>query len=118
LAAALWYLCSVAEDERHLRIESGRDGDTHVIALHGELDLASTPALDRELSRVGSTDASMIVVDLSGLSFLDSVGLGALLKAQGGSEATRDRFALRRGPSAVQKMFEITGMDRRVRFLD
>ena len=52
------------------------------LALGGELDLVSSPALDRTLDAVLASDAELIVVDLRGLEFMDSTGLHVLVKAQ------------------------------------
>ena len=57
-----------------------RTGAT-VVHLEGELDLAAVPKLQEALHSAQHADVSQIVVDLRGLTFLDSTGLGVLLAA-------------------------------------
>jgi anti-sigma B factor antagonist len=101
-----------------LRLTSERDGDAHVIAVSGELDLANGNELQRELLRVEATDARSIVVDLSGLQFMDSTGIRVLLSADARSRADSDRLTLLRGPAAVQRVLEITGVVDLLPFAD
>jgi anti-sigma B factor antagonist len=65
-----------------LRIGTERNGDSVTIALSGELDLASTEELDQAVRDCEETEIGGIVVDLTNVSFIDSSGLGALIKAQ------------------------------------
>ena len=101
-----------------LSMTSGRDGSTHVIALFGELDLAAADGVERELRRVEATDASLIVVDLSGLTFMDSTGARLVWQADVRSRAGANRLRLRRGPRAVQRVFEISGVVDLLPFTD
>lgn len=92
-----------------LVIESATDGEVTTLTLSGELDLASTPILERELASVESTNADKVVIDLAGVDFMDSTGLQALLRAR--ERATTDQgvqLALKRGPHQVQRVFELT----------
>lgn len=101
-----------------LSMTSQRDGSVHVIALFGELDLASADTVDRELRRVEATDASSIVVDLSGLTFMDSTGARLVWQADVRSRAGANRLRLARGPRAVQRVFEISGVADKLPFVD
>ena len=92
-----------------LAVESSVEGETTVVRLSGELDLASTPILERELGAVESTGAKRIVIDLAGVGFMDSTGLQALLRARERATAAEGvQLALRRGPHQVQRVFELT----------
>jgi anti-sigma B factor antagonist len=93
-----------------LTVSSRRDGDVHTIALTGELDLATAERVEQELKRVECTDAKSIVVDLSGLAFMDSTGIRILVGADARSRANGRRLGLRRGPAAVQRVVELTGL--------
>ena len=69
--------------ELGIRVER-QAGQTR-LAVDGELDLASAPALQDAVSQLLAPDAPEggvdIVVDLAGLTFLDSSGLRILLQA-------------------------------------
>lgn len=88
----------------------------HVIAPGGELDLESAKALDDELVRVERTDAAQIVVDLSGLKLIDSVGIAVLIKAAARSRA-HDRLRILRGADSVHRPFELSGLASRLPFV-
>ncbi len=94
-----------------LTLRSEREGVVHTIGLIGELDLATADDVQAELERVEATDASSIVLDLSGLTFMDSTGVRALntalrTAAEHGHEL---RVAAGMQP-AVDQILELTGM--------
>lgn len=68
-----------------LRMASGRDGDAHVLALSGELDMHS-------------------------LSFLDSTGLHLLTRAHARSVAGSRRIDVRHASGPVRRVLEISGV--------
>lgn len=70
-----------------LSIDSDREGGVHAIRLTGELDLATATALQRELDRAEAGDADPIVLDLSGLKFVDSSGVRLLVEASSRARA-------------------------------
>lgn len=101
-----------------LILSSLRAGDVHTIALRGELDLATAARIEQELKRVEATDAASIVIDLSGLSFMDSTGIRILIEANVRSRAGSERLALRRGSAAVRRVVELSGVGDMLPFVD
>lgn len=101
-----------------LTLTSERDGGGHVIRVFGELDVASAGILEEELERVEVGDARPITVDLSGLTFMDSTGIRLLIAAHARSRSDPDRLRLRRGPHAVHRVFELSGVDDVLPFVD
>jgi anti-anti-sigma factor len=101
-----------------LTISSERDGDLHTVELEGELDLATAPGVEQELERVEATDAAAIILDLSGLTFIDSTGIRLVLAAARRSRADSNRLTLLRGTAAVQRAFEISGVEALLSFAD
>jgi anti-anti-sigma factor len=99
-------------------VRSDRDGVVHMISLSGELDLATAPAVERELERVEATDAGSIVLDLSDLTFMDSTGARLIIQAHQRSRADANRLALLRGPAAVQRVLELSGVSDLLPFAD
>lgn len=57
--------------------------NTAVLNLRGSLDIDTAPALKANLSRLVERSAPHVVVDLSGLDFCDSMGVGVLVTAHG-----------------------------------
>lgn len=91
-----------------LVIRGVHDGDSFLLSLFGELDLASAPMLERRLQMAESTDSVRLVIDLSGLQFIDSTGLHTLVRAEQRWRANGRQLSLLRGPRAVQRVFELT----------
>lgn len=93
-----------------------RDG-TAIVSLSGELDLASAPRLDETL--VGCEDgADTVLIDLRGLTFMDSSGLRVILAADARARSRGGRLVLVAGPPGVQRVFELTLLDTRLDFVD
>lgn len=90
-----------------------------VVALSGELDVAGAGLLELELARVAADhDPATLVLDLSGLEFMDSTGLRIVVLADERARAQDRRLTLVRGPQDVQRVFEITRMTDRLHFVD
>jgi anti-anti-sigma factor len=82
------------------------DGTLLVVAASGELDLATAPEVDQALD--DWTDGhKALVLDLSGLSFLDSSGIRLLVRAR---NRVPGRLALVPPPDDVARVLEITGV--------
>ncbi|MGI8920828.1 MAG: STAS domain-containing protein [Solirubrobacteraceae bacterium] len=88
------------------------------VALVGELDIGSAPALESELDRVERDRPAMIALDLRRLEFLDSTGLRVLLEADARGKEMGRRVVIVRGPSAVQRVLAITRLDERLDLVD
>lgn len=84
-------------------------GDVEVVALRGELDVANAERLQRALLDTGSRT---VVVDLAGLTFIDSSGLTALVHARNEITGSGRAFELRGASGSVQRVFEITGLSK------
>jgi len=100
----------------YLEVRSERDADEHVVALTGELDLDGAERVTQELLRAETSDARRIVLDLSGLEFMDSTGIRLIIAAHARSRMDGDRLVLVRGPQAVHRVFELTGIAERLPF--
>jgi anti-anti-sigma factor len=92
-----------------LEISTARDGDSVVISLCGELDLATADDLARVICDVEETEIGRIVIDLSDLAFVGCAGLTALLDAK-----SRNNGRLAFAPShhdAVMRVLTMTRAD-------
>lgn len=104
--------------QSHFRLEVRSDDHTTVISVSGELDLASSPALEEELERVAKSDATVIVVDLAELEFMDSTGLSVLVRAHQRAEQSGRRLGLVNGSQQVQRLLTLTGVADRLMLAD
>jgi anti-sigma B factor antagonist len=83
-------------------------GGVEAVHVTGELDLATTPRLEEALADVG---ADVVVIVLSGCTFLDSAGIRTLVGATRAlSEAGRTVRIVADDPGIV-RLLEITGVD-------
>ncbi|MEA2157927.1 MAG: hypothetical protein QOD66_307 [Solirubrobacteraceae bacterium] len=101
-----------------LVVRALKESDAFLLSLYGELDLATSSLLERKLQMAESAGSGRVVLDLSGLQFLDSTGLHALLRAQKRWQASGREFSLLRGPRAVHRVFELTQATRLFTFED
>jgi anti-sigma B factor antagonist len=85
-------------------------GGAVCVALRGELDLEHAYTFDEELRRVERGRPHCLVLDLRGLSFLDSCGLARLLAARRRARREQRRLLLVRGSSAVSRLLAITAV--------
>lgn len=89
-----------------------------VFRLAGELDMAAVPQLEEALRADEHQNASEIVFDLRGLSFLDSMGLSALLRADGAGRDGHRKVSFVRGGAVVSRVMQLTRMDDRLVWID
>jgi len=75
----------------------------------GELDIASAPRLERALLD-DRAPGDRVVLDLAELEFIDSTGLRVIVRAVEASRTGGWELTLRQGPTAVRRVFEITGV--------
>ena len=70
-------------------------GDRIVVAVEGEIDLATAPALLAALRDAVASPASAVVADLTGVEFIDSSGVHALLVAAAAARQHGSRLIVR-----------------------
>lgn len=102
--------------QSHFRVEVRSADETTVISVSGELDLASSPALEEQLERVAQS--KLVVVDLRNLEFMDSTGLSVLVRAHQRAEENGRRLGLVNGSQQVQRLLTLTGVADRLTLAD
>jgi anti-sigma B factor antagonist len=98
-------------------VATQRQASVLIVAPRGEIDLA-TIGLAREAVERELQPGEDLVVDFRGVGFLDTSGLRWALELR--ERAAREAFELRlvRGPRAVQRAFEVAGLESRLPFVD
>jgi anti-sigma B factor antagonist len=104
-------------DESSLTCEVLPERDAVRVRPLGSLDVATAPALDRELQELREAGFRRLIVDLGGLSFMDSTGMRLALKWQAAARQDGFEIGFVPGPPAVQRVFELTRMTDEVRFV-
>jgi anti-anti-sigma factor len=99
-----------------LDVASSASDGAVIVTLRGELDLASVGALEERLSTVELEAPARIVLDIVGLTFIDSSGLRVLLLANGRARESGRELVLTPSTDAVQRVFEMTGAHDLLRF--
>jgi anti-sigma B factor antagonist len=84
--------------------------DQVLVEPRGELDMATVGAVEQELRRLYESGFRKIVLDLGGLSFMDSSGLHLIMRWT--EEASRNGFLfeLEPGPPQIQRLFELAAV--------
>lgn len=87
-------------------------GHLTLVSLEGELDLASQGAFRARLVDLLVAGRTDLVLDLGGLTFLDSTGLGALIGIRRRAHALRGSLVLVCPPGTVRRVFEVVGLEK------
>jgi len=93
-------------------VEIRQDGDRTVLYGRGELDLDTAPLLLADVERCLVAGARTVVIDLGGMTFLDSTGLGTLVGCWRRAQRAQAEFRLVNLTGAAVATLEITGLDR------
>jgi anti-anti-sigma factor len=96
-----------------LSIRSERDGDTYRVLAVGELDIATVGMLEKAVLDVEDR-AQAIVLDLSGLSFIDSTGLRLVIELSERYGGATNRIQVVAGSPAVERLLDIAGLRDRL----
>ena len=88
-----------------------RDDDRIVVSLAGELDLYNAHEVRDALLQCCAEGPERLVVDLSGVTFIDSTALGVLIEARA-KLANRRGFLLAAPGIETRRALEISGLDR------
>ena len=90
-----------------LRTHVRRSGTATTVQVSGELDVATAGTLARTLAQVAADRPSLVVVDLSGLAFMDATGLSALLRGSRTVGAAGGRLCLSSPSPMVRTMLRL-----------
>jgi anti-sigma B factor antagonist len=102
----------------NLEVDVREDKESISVALAGELDISETPAVQQALMALEERRPPLLVMDLRGLTFLDSSGLRLILEADLRARRTGRRLTLVRGPETVHRVFLIALLEKRLDFVD
>lgn len=96
-----------------LDIVSVRNGETIVLGIHGEVDLATASELAHHIERAVAESPVAVIVDLSGVSFLASVGMSVLVSARRRACCATSLVVVASGPTTDRPM-HLVGLDAAV----
>ena len=90
------------------------DGEVQILYVAGELDFAVADDLAARGCAAVLRSARLLLLDLSGLSFCDARGLGALVRIANRADEADCRYGLVAPQPPVEKVLRITGLDQRL----
>ena len=87
------------------------EGDTTIVALSGDVDLENSPQV-RSVLLDSVRDKRGILVDMSGVSYIDSSGIASLVEAYQSARRARTMFALVAVSDAAMRVLELARLDQ------
>ena len=84
----------------------------------GELDIATVGLVEERIEEALGAGTRRLVLDLSGLTFMASTGLRLLMRLVERGDTGAFELGVVRGPHAVQRVFDLSGLNGRVPWVD
>jgi anti-sigma B factor antagonist len=92
-------------------VSSERDGDVVTVVVAGDIDLAVDPAVEAAvLGASAAAGVTMVRVDLSAVTFLDSSGITLLLKGRRRADERGVAYRVTGARDMTRQVLEITGV--------
>ena len=91
--------------------EESLDDQTHLIAVRGEVHVSTAPEFSERLNDAIAGGKTGVVIDMTGVDFIDSTGLSVLLNALRRVTRQQGTLALAVSNPTVLRLFEITRLD-------
>jgi anti-anti-sigma factor len=97
--------------EENLAVEARTHRRTALVALRGELDMLTVSKVAEVIDELEPQPDGVrhLVLDLRGLTFMDSTGLHELLRQNEFARSNRHNLAVVRGTLAIDRLLEVTG---------
>jgi anti-sigma B factor antagonist len=90
--------------------ETADGGRDVTLRLVGEIDMSTVPTFDEALTSAVDQAPDRLVIDLSGVEFMDSSGLNALIRARNFLDERGVDLVISRVSEQVRRLFEISGL--------
>ncbi|WP_347861576.1 STAS domain-containing protein [Salimicrobium sp. PL1-032A] len=95
----------------NLNIDVKQPGEGHsLMTLEGEVDAFTAPKLKEELLPLTEAENTLVEVDLGGVNYMDSTGLGTFISALKSTKEHGSRLRLIQMEDRVYRLFKITGL--------
>lgn len=93
-----------------LRVEPRREGPAAILSVRGDVDAASAHVLREAVLGAIDDGPDVVVVDLTQVGYIDSVGLGTLVVSLKRANEQQSRLRLVVTSPQIEKIFKITGL--------
>ena len=94
-----------------LSVSQTSAGNVPILAVTGEVDVYSAPEVKERIGELIHSGPATLIIDLSGVAFLDSTGLGALVEARTAAAEAGGSLPIVCTQERILKLFTITGLD-------
>jgi anti-sigma B factor antagonist len=88
------------------------EGQAPTVVVSGEADWATAPRLRSCLTAAAALSTEEVVVDMAGLTFIDSANLGVLASAHKTLAAQGSRMVVTNAPPAAMMVFRVSGLEQ------
>lgn len=95
-----------------LDVETSQVGAASVLTLRGEIDVYTAPRLRQAIIDLVDGGAAHIAVDMRGVDFLDSTGLGVLVGGLKRVKVKDGSLTIVTTQDKILKIFDITGLNK------
>jgi anti-anti-sigma factor len=102
----------------NFQIHLDDQADVTRLRMSGELDLATSPRLEHAAETALEATPERLVLDVSGLRFIDSSGLRAIIVLHERAEREGWQLDVVRPPGQLVRVFQISGIDEHLNFID
>jgi anti-anti-sigma factor len=93
-----------------LNINTSREGRTTTVAIAGEIDLSTVGDLRAAVNAAAAERCDLLLLDLTGVDFIDSTGLGGLLELRSTLRSRGVMLEIVAGDGPVRQAVQITGL--------
>ena len=100
------------------RVTAERLGSAGLVAVEGELDIATLPEVEQTVTRMRSEELERLVIDLREVAFLDSTSIELLLRLHGELTAAGAELVIVRAPRDVDRIFDLLELGRVLNLVD
>lgn len=101
-----------------LHVQRDVGGPVAALTFTGELDVATLAEAEQAVTEAERTGPGVLLVDLSGLGFVDSSGVRLVLQADARARAAGRRLAVVLGAGRSLRLFEVLGLVHRLDVVD
>ncbi len=105
-------------DASPLKIKIDRNDRQCRVTLAGDVDMGSAPVLRKALLEVIETPFDRLVLDLAGVNYIDSSGVGTIVELRRRTDRSGGDLVLAGLQERVRSVFEITKLDKFFTILD
>lgn len=97
-------------DQLTISQQVATDGRTVELRLVGEIDMATAPLVEDALSSAIVAERDLVMIDLSGVDFMDSSGLNALINGRNRLGGNGAKLVISGMSDQVRRLFELSGL--------